>query len=55
MARYLIVNSSENTIEKLNELDRVFLDNIDEIILECEVIDIVKMKFYRPCGWLDIK
>ncbi len=52
MKRYLIVRSSDNSIETVDSLDDLPLD---EMCLEVEFIDLNKGLFYRPAGWLGIK
>lgn len=53
--RYLIVNSDRNLVCRRSELDDDFMANIDEIVTECEIIDLEENKFYRPCGWVDFE
>lgn len=54
MKRYLLVYSSYNKVMTVDELDSEFWANIDEVCMECEIIDTLEMKFYRPSGWIGI-
>ncbi len=51
MNRYLIIRSSDNSVETVDSLEGF---NLDEMCLEVEFIDLRNGLFYRPNGWLEI-
>ena len=51
MDRYLIIRSSDNSVETVDSLESF---DLNEMCLEVEFIDLQKGLFYRPSGWLEI-